>query len=302
MNVRLRDSVMSVKERLEELEEIRVEQQKLVFGGQELVNQGTLEAYGVTNESTLYLILRIMKDCSICMKRVFQCQLEQHEFRCLEEQGIRDAEPEVSFCGWSSTLPCGYCGEQQGTGICGSSDEKGMWEALLQHEKRCASDAEDFINLWRMKVAEVMEAEMESRRKYEESVRKKNEEKLAKDEELAKKLHAEEMEHARRNNEKRAKVEERLNCNVCRGCLGGVCHKCEGSGNETCPGCSGRGYFHWQDHRADHHHEWVGSGCYDCGGGGYGSQSDVKKGVGTLTCGTCQGTGYCAKHQYPNWQ
>lgn len=50
---------MEVKLRLLDKEAIPVDQQRLVFAGKQVENRRTLATYGVTNESTLHLILRL---------------------------------------------------------------------------------------------------------------------------------------------------------------------------------------------------------------------------------------------------
>jgi ubiquitin len=59
ISVELTDTVLSVKERIHDVENIAVEEQRLIFSGKQLNDAEILESYGVQAESTLFLVLRL---------------------------------------------------------------------------------------------------------------------------------------------------------------------------------------------------------------------------------------------------
>eukprot|EP01084_Bolivina_argentea_P304010 524975_1 len=58
-NVAPNDSIQNIKTKIEQIEGMQVERQKLTFKGQELEDGRILSNYNITNESTLYLIMRL---------------------------------------------------------------------------------------------------------------------------------------------------------------------------------------------------------------------------------------------------
>ena len=53
------DTVLSVKQRLEIMESIGVNLQRIIFAGKQLEDSQTLAAYNVQNEATAHLVLRL---------------------------------------------------------------------------------------------------------------------------------------------------------------------------------------------------------------------------------------------------
>ncbi|KAI5166182.1 ubiquitin-like protein Nedd8 [Nematocida sp. ERTm5] len=51
--------VKQVKELLQEKEAISIEQQRLIYGGKQLVDANTLETYGIQNNDVLHLVLAL---------------------------------------------------------------------------------------------------------------------------------------------------------------------------------------------------------------------------------------------------
>lgn len=58
----LRMTVLQAKEKIQDLEGIPVDQQRLVFASKQLEDDKTLEYYGVQGNSTLHLVLRLRHD------------------------------------------------------------------------------------------------------------------------------------------------------------------------------------------------------------------------------------------------
>lgn len=59
VDVETLDSIASVKDKLYEKTGIKAEHQRLIYGGKQLEN-GTVKDYGITKESTLHLVLRLL--------------------------------------------------------------------------------------------------------------------------------------------------------------------------------------------------------------------------------------------------
>ena len=53
------ESIKVVKEKLKEKEGVPVDEQRLIYGGQELKNDRTLKDYGIDREATLHFVLRL---------------------------------------------------------------------------------------------------------------------------------------------------------------------------------------------------------------------------------------------------
>lgn len=59
------ESIEDVKAKIAEKEGIPAEQQRLIFGGQQLQDQKTLQDYDVGDDATLHLVLRLV--CTLIM-------------------------------------------------------------------------------------------------------------------------------------------------------------------------------------------------------------------------------------------
>jgi len=88
ISVELTDTVLSVKERIHDVENIAVEEQRLIFSGKQLNDAETLESYGVQAESTLFLVLRLRGGVgSITYKK----NKELKGYKTLSRKSIRNA-------------------------------------------------------------------------------------------------------------------------------------------------------------------------------------------------------------------
>lgn len=63
------ESIEDVKAKIAEKEGIPAEQQRLIFGGQQLQDQKTLQDYDVGDDATLHLVLRLVR--SFILKFIF---------------------------------------------------------------------------------------------------------------------------------------------------------------------------------------------------------------------------------------
>jgi ubiquitin len=59
IDVESNESIPSVKAKIFEQEQIPVDQQRLIFAGKQLEDDGTLEDYGVVADSNIHLVLRL---------------------------------------------------------------------------------------------------------------------------------------------------------------------------------------------------------------------------------------------------
>ena len=57
--VELGDTIASLKEKVFSIENIPVEEQRLIFGGKQLDDNQTLESYNIQKDSTIHLVLRL---------------------------------------------------------------------------------------------------------------------------------------------------------------------------------------------------------------------------------------------------